>query len=210
MKKYSIIFCFIVMLAAVSDLLADLLAIQLFTVGPFSFTGGEYVFPIVYIVNDIVTEVYGYKTAKKVIWLGLAANVYALSAITFVAYLAGQDSPMYQFIVGDGMASAIIVAIAGFAAYVIASFVNAYIMAKMKERDKDKRFALRAIISTLFGELCDSATFGLIACAFGLYAWSEFMPLTLTVVALKTLVEAICLPITAKAVRKIKDIETRC
>jgi uncharacterized integral membrane protein (TIGR00697 family) len=209
-RKYSMIFCFIMMLSVTSDLLADLLAIQLFTVGPISFTGGEFVFPIVYIVNDIVSEVYGYNTAKKAIWCGLAVNVYALGAMTVVAYLAGPGTTMYSYVIGDyGVASAIAVAIAGFSAYLVASFVNAYIMKWMKDRDKEKRFALRAIVSTLFGELCDSATFGLIACVCGLYAWSDFIPLTATVVVLKTAVEAICLPITTKAVKKIKAIEAR-
>lgn len=210
MKRYSMIFCFILMLSVTSDLLADLLAIQLFTVGPISFTGGEFVFPIVYIVNDIVSEVYGYETAKKVIWGGLIANVYALSTITGVAYLAGPESTMYGYIIGDaGVASAIIVALAGFTAYTTASFVNAYIMAKMKERHQERLFALRAFVSTLFGEICDSSAFGLVACAFGLYEWSAFIPLTVTVVIMKTAVEALCLPLTSRIVKQIKAMESR-
>ena len=210
MQKYSIIFCFIMMISVVSDLLADLLAIQMFTIGALTFTGGEFVFPIVYIINDIVTEVYGYNTAKKMIWGGLITNAYALTALTAVSYLAGSESTMYQFIIGEyGVASAITVAIAGFSAYTVASFVNAWIMSKMKEKHKEKKFALRALVSTVFGEICDSAVFGLVACSCGLYSWSSFIPLTVTVVIMKTIVEILCLPITAKAVKSIKKLEVQ-
>lgn len=209
-NKYTAAFIAIVMLTVVSDLLADLLAIHMFAVGSFRFTGGEFIFPIVYIVNDIVTEVYGIKTTKKIIWCGLIANAYALGAITIVAYLAGAGTPIYDYIIGGyGVASAIAVAIAGFGAYLVASFVNAHIMDKMKQRDQEKRFALRAFVSTVFGELCDSAVFGGIACLLGLYAWSDYMSLTFTVLWLKVLIEAVCLPLTSVIVRKIKVLEMR-
>lgn len=207
-RKYSIVFCFIMMLSVIADFLSDLLAIQLFEVGIISFTGGEFVFPIVYIVNDILSEVYGYNATKKVIWFGLAVNMYALGTITLVAWLAGAGTPIYQFIIGDyGLASTVIVALAGFAAYLTASFVNAFIMSKMKSWHGERKFGLRAVVSTVFGEICDSSVFGLVACIFGLYAWEEFIPLTITVVVLKTMVEVVCLPLTSVIVKKIKKVE---
>ena len=167
-------------------------------------------FPIVYIISDVVSEVYGYNVAKKAIWGGLIANVYALSALTIVAYIAGSESAMYGYIIGDyGVASAVVVAIAGFSAYLVASFVNAYVMKKMKDRDKEKRFALRAIVSTLFGESCDSAVFGVIACVCGLWSWNDFVPTVTPIIVLKTSVEALCLPVTTRVVRKIEAIESR-
>ena len=208
MKKYSFYFAFLLMAIVISDFLSDLMAIQTFSLGFLTFTGGDFVFPIVYIANDVLSEVYGYKTTKKVIWSSLGINVFALTTITCVSYLAGNDTAIYRFIIGDyGFGSAMSVAVAGFTAYLVASRINAFVMHRMRLRHGERLFKTRCLVSTVFGELADSATFCMIGCLLGLYTWDIFLSFTLTIAILKTLVEAICLPITSKIVGKLKKVE---
>lgn len=207
-EKFSMFFCMIIMLSVIADFLADLLAIQLFEVGSFAFNGGDFLFPVVYIINDIFTEVYGYKTAKRFIWYGVTVNAFALGVLTFVAYLAGAGTPIYDFAIGDfGVAAAVSVAMAGFVAYIVASFINATIMSKMKAKHGERRFGLRAVVSTLFAELADTSVFCFLLCLFGTYEWDVFLNVTLTITAIKVLVEVLLLPVTKRVVAKVKCIE---
>lgn len=207
-KSYSAFFCFLVMISAVADFLSDIMAIQLFEFGAFSFSGGDFLFPVVYVINDILTEVYGYNTAKRFIWYGLGVNAFALGMLAFVASLAGAGTPIYDFAIGEqGIASALSVSIAGLVAYVCASFTNAAIMDKMKSRDGDKKFCFRAVVSTLFAEAVDSCVFCGFMCVLGTYPLEVFVSTTLTITALKTAVEAVLLPLTKKVVCKVKEIE---
>ena len=143
-------------------------------------TGGVIVFPISYIINDVVCEVWGFRKARLLIWLGFLMNFFfvaapRIAAASFVAFLAG-------------------------------SFVNAYVMSRMKVRDAGKHFSWRAILSTVFGEGVDSLLFFPLALG-GVVPSDELPWLMLAQVCLKTVYEIIMLPITIRIVRWVKNRE---
>lgn len=169
-------------------------------------TGGVIVFPISYIINDCVCEVWGYKKAKYLIWQGFLLNFFFVSVGALVDWLPGApywtgDEGFHQIF---GLAPRI--AAASFLAFVCGSFVNAYVMSKMKIHDKGKRFSLRAILSTVFGEGVDSLIFFPLALG-GVVPASELPWLMLYQVVLKTVYEIVALPITIRVVNAVKKYE---
>lgn len=169
-------------------------------------TGGVIVFPISYIINDCVCEVWGYKKAKYLIWQGFLLNFFFVSVGALVDWLPGApywtgEEGFHQIF---GLAPRI--AAASFLAFVCGSFVNAYVMSKMKIHDKGKRFSLRAILSTVFGEGVDSLIFFPLALG-GVVPASELPWLMLYQVVLKTAYEIVALPITIRVVNAVKKYE---
>lgn len=169
-------------------------------------TGGVIVFPISYIINDCVCEVWGYKKAKYLIWQGFLLNFFFVSVGALVDWLPGApywtgEEGFHQIF---GLAPRI--AAASFLAFVCGSFVNAYVMSKMKIHDKGKRFSLRAILSTVFGEGVDSLIFFPLALG-GVVPSSELPWLMLYQVVLKTVYEIVALPITIRVVNAVKKYE---
>ena len=142
---FSVLFC-------VCLITANVLETKQISFGPISITGGLLVFPVSYIINDCVCEVWGYRKARLLIWLGFLMN------FIFVAFGALCDAipgaPYWQneegFHAVFGLAPRI--AAASFIAFLAGSFINAYVMSRMKVSDGGKRFALRAIMSTVYGE----------------------------------------------------------
>lgn len=169
-------------------------------------TGGVIVFPISYIINDCVCEVWGYKKAKYLIWQGFLLNFFFVSVGALVDWLPGApywtgEEGFHQIF---GLAPRI--AAASFLAFVCGSFINAYVMSKMKIHDKGKRFSLRAILSTVFGEGVDSLIFFPLALG-GVVPASELPWLMLYQVVLKTVYEIVALPITIRVVNAVKKYE---
>lgn len=149
---YSVLFC-------VCLIAANVLETKQIAFGSFSLTGGLIVFPVSYIINDVVCEVWGYNKARLLIWLGFAMNFF------FVALGAICDAiPGAPYWTNDAGFHAIFglaprIAGASFVAFIIGSFANAYVMSVMKVRDGGKHFSARAILSTVVGETCDSVIF---------------------------------------------------
>ena len=179
------------------------------------FTGGLLVFPISYIIGDVTTDVYGYKAARRIIWMGFFMNFFVVVVGALAAVLPGVPDDVSSaaidtiFSLKGGMA--VVVAFASMLSFVIGSIANAWVMHKMRERDGERFFSLRAIASTVVGESIDSVIFFPIAFSFALLndqmtvsalLWMIFMQ-----VCLKTLYEIIVLPITMRVVKTIKKIE---
>lgn len=169
-------------------------------------TAGVIVFPISYIINDCVCEVWGYKKTRLLIWLGFLMNFFfvAVGALCDVLPPAEYWDNQAGFHAIFGLAPRI--AAASFVAFICGSFINAYVMSRMKLRDGEKRFSLRAILSTVFGESVDSIIFFPLALG-GIVPWSEMPWLMLFQVGLKTVYEIIALPITIRVVRAVKRAE---
>jgi uncharacterized integral membrane protein (TIGR00697 family) len=177
-----------------------------------AFDSGTILFPITYIFGDILTEVYGYKRSRRVIWtgffsLGLAAFVFWLVSImpgesTWQGY-AGDNA--YQAILG-GMSSGGIV-IASLTAYWMGEFSNSFILAKMKLLTSGRWLWTRTIGSTLVGELVDTMVFVAVASAFQVFPWSLFVTLTITNYIFKVGVEVVMTPLTYAVVRALKRAE---
>lgn len=187
-------------------ILANLLATKQVQFGPLNLTAGALVFPISYVVNDCITEVWGYRRAKLIIWTGFVMNF----AFVFLAWLADliPGAPYWTnqegFHALFGLAPR--VALASFAAFLIGSFLNAYVMSRMKIHDKGHRFSLRAIASTIVGELSDSLIFFPIALG-GIVPEENLALMMISQVIVKTLCEVIVLPFTVRIVAWLKRTE---
>ena len=185
-------------------LAANLFALKQFSVGPAHFTGALLVFPISYIINDVVAEVWGFRRARKLIWMAFAMNFLFVMLGALVDVLPGDGGNNEAFHAIFGFAPR--VALASFLAFLVGSFVNAMVISKMKVKSKGKHFTVRAIVSTLAGEACDSIIFFPIALA-GIVPLEMMPSFVLWQVGLKTLYELIILPITVRVVRWVKHRE---
>jgi uncharacterized integral membrane protein (TIGR00697 family) len=177
-----------------------------------AFDAGTLLFPLSYIFGDVLTEVYGYRRSRKVIWTGFALS--ALMALTFWLVgrlpgeaewqeMAGQQS--YDAILGGVSSGGIIVA--SLAAYFAGEFSNSYVMAKMKIATRGRWLWARTIGSTLVGEGVDTALFVAIACLFGVFPWSIALTLIVTNYIFKVGIEALMTPFTYRIVNGLKRAE---
>ena len=193
---FSVLFC-------VCLITANVLETKQIQIGCLSLTGGLIVFPVSYIINDCVCEVYGYARARLLIWLGFAMN------FIFVVFGALADAipgaPYWNndegFHAVFGLAPRI--AAASFVAFVVGSFINAYVMSRMKIASRGKHFSLRAVVSTVLGEGADSLVFFPLA-LWGVVPNAELLILIITQIVLKTLYEVMVLPLTIWVVKKAK------
>lgn len=199
---------------------ANLLETKVFRAwGPISLTCGFLVFPISYILNDVIAEVWGYRKARLIIWMGFLMNflVVALGGIACAlpAAVEGSDEAFKQV-----FAFAPQVAVASLLAFIVGSFLNALVMSKMKMADRNKghfsyHFSMRAILSTLAGESADSLIFFPLAFyLFPLIFMGEpqlplqvMIEVMITQVVAKTLYEIVVLPITIQVVKSVKRWE---
>lgn len=196
---FSILFC-------VCLIAANILETKQISVLGISLTGGLIVFPISYIINDCVCEVWGFQKARLLIWTGFAMNFFFVAMGALCDWIPG--APYWTNEVGFhaifGLAPR--VAAASFVAFIVGSFANAYVMSKMKIRDKGRNFSLRAILSTIVGESFDSVIFFPLALG-GVVPTEELPKLMLWQVLLKTVYEVIALPITIRIVKALKEHE---
>jgi len=205
-KKVSVFYMLLGILFCVCLITANLLETKVIQVGPLSLTAGLLVFPISYIINDCMTEVWGFRKARLIIWCGFAMNFF----VVILGQIAVAIPPAPYWKEGDSFnfvfSMAPRIAFASLAAFLVGSFINAYVMSKMKLSSNGKNFSARAILSTVFGESGDSVIFFPIAFG-GLIPVIELIKLMLVQVVLKTLYELIVLPVTIKVVKYIKNVE---
>lgn len=177
-----------------------------------AFDAGTLLFPVSYIFGDVLTEVYGYRRSRRVIWTGFVCL--ALSSLIFwvVRWLpgeaewqgyAGQDA--FDAILG-GMSSGGIV-LASLLGFWSGELSNSFVLAKMKLLTNGKWLWTRTIGSTLVGELVDTLAFIGIASLFNVFPWSLFLTLVLTNYLFKCGVEALMTPVTYRIVRLLKNAE---
>ena len=160
-------------------------------------------------MNDILTEVYGYRKAQLVIWIGLAMSGFVALMAQLVTMLPDPIYPENKAVAESFDSLFRLVprsTIASLVAFVVGSNINALVMSKMKIASKGKGFGFRAILSTIAGELTDSLIFFPIV-FIGTMPLKAVFSIVLTQVAAKTLYEILILPVTAAAVRKVKKIE---
>ena len=206
-KKVSIPFMLLGIVFNVCLIAANILETKLIHVyGNFSVTAGLLVFPISYIINDCIVEVWGFKKARLIIWSGFAMNFFVVALGLIATALPSPEhwegAEHFNFIFG--LAPRIVVA--SLIAFLVGSFLNAYVMSKMKISSKGKNFSARAIWSTVVGETADSIIFFPIA-FWGIIPVKELFYLMVLQVLLKSLYEVLVLPITIRVVDYIKKIE---
>ena len=205
-QQVSVLFMLFSILFCVCLIAANVLETKQISVLGISLTGGLIVFPISYIINDCVCEVWGFKKARLLIWTGFAMNFFFVAMGALCDWIPG--APYWTNEAGFhavfGLAPR--VAAASFVAFIVGSFANAYVMSKMKLRDGGRHFSWRAILSTIAGESLDSLIFFPLALG-GVVPTPELPKLMLWQVVLKTLYEVIALPITIRVVKALKAHE---
>ncbi len=205
-EKVSVPFMLLGILFNVCLIAANLLETKVIQVGSITVTAGLLVFPISYIINDCIAEVWGFKKARLIIWSGFAMNFFVVAlgliAVALPAAPFWEGEQHFDFVFG--MAPRIVVA--SLLAFLVGSFLNAYVMSKMKVASGGRNFSSRAIWSTVVGETADSLIFFPIAFG-GLIAWPELLVMMGTQIVLKSLYEVIILPITIRVVKAVKRID---
>lgn len=162
------------------------------------------VFPISYIIGDILTEVYGYVRARQVIWLGFACNLYAVGVFSLTRALPGGSwwtADLQQSYV-DVLGSTPRILLASFLAYLVGEFTNSLTLSQLKVATRGRYLWLRTIGSTLVGQGLDSLVF--ISLAFGL-SW----PMILSQWITKSVFETVATPLTYLVVDRLKAYEGR-
>lgn len=204
-RALSVSFMLMAIVFNVCLIASNLFETKLFMVGNIALTGGVIIFPVSYIINDCLVEVYGYRKARLAIWTGFVMNFFVVAMAQIVRILPAapfwDGGPHFDYV----FAMAPRVTLASMLAFLCGSTVNAWIMSRMKVASRGKRFSVRAIVSSVGGETVDSLIFFPIA-FFGLGV-KEMASLMVTQIVLKTLYEIIILPVTGIVVRKLKKYE---
>lgn len=203
----SVPFLWLSVLFCVCLIAANVLETKQVAIGPLQLTAGLIVFPVSYIINDCLVEVWGYRRARLVIWLGFFMN-FLFVLFGFLADLL-PGAPYWQGEAGFHAVFGLAPRIAGasFVAFLVGSFLNAYVMSRMRPASGSlDHFSLRAIASTVVGEGADSLLFFPLALG-GVVPWSVMPLLMLNQVVLKTLYEVVALPVTLRVVRRLRQTE---
>lgn len=187
-------------------LISNIGAVKLIEFGPIITDGGAFLFPLVYIVGDILSEVYGFKAARKAIFIGFAMSI--LAAFTF--WLVQISPPAEAWGNQEAFESVLgfvpRIVLASVAGYLVGQLLNAWVLVKIKERTREKALWLRLLGSTAVGEFADTIVFCTIA-FYGVITGEEFLIYVAFGFAYKTLVEVVLLPVSYAVIGWVKRRE---
>ena len=185
---------------------SNLLETKIIQLGPVTITAGFLVFPVSYIINDCIAEVWGFRKARLIIWLGFLTNFSMLALFQLAVALPSapfwEGEAAFRFVFGLAPR----IAVASLLAFLLGSFLNAYIMSRMKISSRGKHFSARAVVSTLAGESADSLIFFPLAFG-GLVPVEELLKLMAIQIFAKTAYEIVVLPVTIRIVNVLKQRE---
>jgi uncharacterized integral membrane protein (TIGR00697 family) len=203
---YSIWFLLVVVLFVTCLIAANIIAVKLIEVWGMILPAAIIIFPISYIIGDVLTEVYGYRQARRVIWLGFLCNL-----LVVVAIAVAQALPAAGFWRGQAAFEQILgatprILMASFLAYLVGEFANAFVLAKLKIATSGRHLWLRTIGSTLVGQFLDSAIFITLAFA-GIIPLTGLLVAIVTQWLVKSAYEALATPVTYLIVGFLKRIE---
>ncbi|MBQ2760802.1 MAG: queuosine precursor transporter [Mailhella sp.] len=187
-------------------IVSNLMAAKIFVVGEITLSAAVLLFPVSYILNDCIAEVWGYRKARLIIWTGFAINFLVMAVFQLAVLLPPsphwEGAPHFDYVFGLAPR----LAAASFMAFLAGSLVNAYVMSRMKLATQGRHFSLRAVVSTLLGEGVDSLIF--FPCAYlGLLPLKEMLVVMAGEVLLKVLYEIAVLPLTRRVVQYVKRVE---
>lgn len=185
-----------------SLIISNIMAFKTFTVWDFVLPTAVILFPVVYITNDILAEVYGFKKTRAVIMTGFAMNVIAVIgyniaiALPAPSYFGGQEA--FEMVLSNTFR----VLVASMVSYIIGSLVNAKVMEKMKN---GKSLFARCVLSTFFGEGLDALIFITIAFV-GTMPAASLATMIVCQALFKTAYEIVCYPVTKRLINKAKEL----
>lgn len=184
---------------------SNLFATKIFSLAGINLPGAVVIFPISYILNDCLAEVWGYRKARLIIWTGFLMNLFVVLAAQLVVWLPPASfwdaAPHFNYV----FTMAPRVFVASLLAFLAGSTMNAYVLSRMKVASQGKYFPVRAIVSSLAGEVLDSAIFMPIA-FFGTPV-KILLGMMVAQVSFKVLYEIVILPVTARFVAFLKRVD---
>ena len=187
-------------------LISNVGATKLIAFGPIITDGGAFLFPLAYVIGDVLSEVYGLRAARRAIVLGFVMLV--IAAVTFLLVQVSPPADGYEnqaaFEAVLGFVPRIVVA--SIAGYLVGQLLNAYVLVRIKERTAEKALWLRLIGSTVIGEFADTLVFCTIA-FYGVITGAEFVNYVIVGYVYKTLLEVVLLPVTYPVIGWIKRRE---
>lgn len=187
-------------------LISNIGAVKLIQLGPFIFDGGALLFPMTYIIDDVLAEIYGFKNSRRAIYTALVMQAVAAFAFWLVSSLPGAEggiaSDTYSAVVGFVPR----IVLASLSAFAVGELLNAFVLVKIKKRTREPKLWLRLIGSTVVGELADTIVFCTVA-FFGVITGGEFVNYVITGYLYKTGVEVLMLPITYRVIGWLKRNE---
>lgn len=205
-QKVSVSFMLMGIVFNVCLIAANLLETKVIQLGSLTVTAGLLVFPISYIINDCIAEVWGFRKARLIIWSGFVMNFFVVTlgliAVSLPAAPFWEGEEHFNFVFG--MAPRIVAA--SLMAFLVGSFLNAYVMSRMKIASRGRNFSARAIWSTVVGETADSLIFFPVAFG-GVIAWHELAVMMGLQILLKSAYEVVILPVTIRLVKAVKRID---
>ncbi len=187
-------------------IISNLGAMKLIAIGPIIADGGALLFPLAYILGDVMTEVYGYKHTRRAIWVSffwLLLMIAVLTAVQALPSVAGAPN-VAEFNTVFGFVPRIVAA--SLVAYLAGEFVNSFVLAKMKVRSGGKKLWQRLVASTLLGEAIDTTIFCMVA-FYGLITSSQMVNYILVGIMFKVTVETLMLPVTYRVIAWLKSRE---
>ncbi|AHC23651.1 MULTISPECIES: queuosine precursor transporter [Mycobacteriaceae] len=176
--------------------------------GPIITDGGFIVFPLTYVIGDVLSEVYGFKAARRAILTGFAMNALAAAAFWATVYLPAADFYPNQEHLENIVSAYTGLIIAGMAGFLVGQTLNAWSLVLIKERTKEKHLWARLVGSTFVGQLGDTVVFCAIAASvIGITSFSDFLIYTAQGWFYKTIVEVVLLPVTYRVIAMVKRRE---
>ena len=205
-KQVSVTFMIFGMLFTVCLIVANIVGQKLITVGGIDVTAGLLIFPVTYIINDLIAEVWGYRKMRLIIWTGFLMNFLVVLIFRISIWAPASHNFMNQQAFELILHNTERITVASFIAFLFGSFLNAYVMSKMKILQHGRHFSVRAVASTIVGEGADSLVFFTIAFS-GMIPNKALIVLILTQTAMKTGYEILALPLTNFVVKWVKKHE---
>ncbi|MFG6392297.1 MAG: queuosine precursor transporter [Candidatus Amulumruptor sp.] len=213
-ERFSLTFLLLTVTFCICLIISNLMEIKTVDLGFMTITAGVAVFPLSYIINDCLVEIYGFRKARLVIFLGFTMNLLTVLLLHVGLWLPSADTWTQQDAMEAIFGATPRILCASFTAFLAGSLTNAWVMAKMKQSAANEgknatsasRFSARAILSTVWGEGIDSIIFFPMAFA-GVLPWHVIISLILTQTVLKTIYEIIALPLTVMLVKRLRRIE---
>jgi hypothetical protein len=187
-------------------LISNVGAVKLITFGPIIIDGGAFLFPLVYIVGDVLSEVYGFKATRRAIVLGFSVSILAALVFWLVQISPAADGWENQTAFESILGFVPRIVLASVCGFLVGQILNSYVLVKIKERTKEKALWVRLIGSTVVGEFADTIVFCTIA-FLGVITGTEFLLYVLIGYVYKTVLEVVLLPVSYRVMAYVKRKE---
>ena len=197
-------FAFLAMLFGTTLIISNILSMKLVSLFGIIFTGGQYLFPITYILGDVITEVYGYKRARILIWGAMICNLlYLLTTQVTIALPPAETVWQGQQAYAETLNAAPRLITASLFGYFVGEFFNSYLLAKMKISQKFNSVAIRLLSSSLFAIISASTVFSIVG-FFGMISHFGLLLMAFKVIVISLLFEFALMPLTLHCIKLLK------